>query len=263
MQNVSISRRREHVARHGLSMLSLYNEAPRVEVSLEQFEEFAIDRLHVLKAVENYRLRSVQMKDREGRLDKTLNKHLPLRAAASRRAGQTEDDAVKDVHFLETASRTFSADAVEMINWHQAGEAMTDTGGALFTTRARAVAARGDWHLWVNTYSIVNKAGGYLSGGRGDKLAVLADAPGEELQGPRGELVSVLLEAVRRVDDRRGHGPFREPVEQRAMDLGHGGRRLAGSHHGQDAGTAHAKNPSAACSSIASASSTGCWAWMS
>jgi glycerophosphoryl diester phosphodiesterase len=89
------------------------------------------------------------------------------------------DDAVKDVHFLETASRTFSADAVEMINWHQAGEAMTDTGGALFTTRARAVAARGDWHLWVNTYSIVNKAGGYLSGGRGDKLAVLADAPGE------------------------------------------------------------------------------------
>ncbi|GLS33394.1 glycerophosphoryl diester phosphodiesterase [Mesorhizobium albiziae] len=89
------------------------------------------------------------------------------------------DDAVKDVRFLETASRAFSADAVEMINWHQAGEAMTDTGGALFTTRARAVAARGDWHLWVNTYSIVNKAGGYLSGGRGDKLAVLADAPGE------------------------------------------------------------------------------------
>lgn len=89
------------------------------------------------------------------------------------------DDAVTDTRFLETASTTFSADAVEMINWHRAGEAMTDTGGALFSTRARAVAARGDWHLWVNTYSIVNKAGGYLSGGRGDKLAVLADVPGE------------------------------------------------------------------------------------
>jgi glycerophosphoryl diester phosphodiesterase len=89
------------------------------------------------------------------------------------------DDAVKDVRFLETASKTFAADAVEMINWHKAGEAITDTGGALFSTRARAVAARGDWHLWVNTYSIVNKAGGYLSGGRGDKLAVLADVPGE------------------------------------------------------------------------------------
>ena len=102
MQNVSISRRREHVPRHGLSMLSMYNEAPRVEVSLEQFEEFAIDRLHVLKAVENYRLRSVQMKDREGRLDKTLNKHMPLRSAGIRRSGQAEDDTFKDVlsHFF-------------------------------------------------------------------------------------------------------------------------------------------------------------------
>lgn len=89
------------------------------------------------------------------------------------------DDAVTDTRFLETASSSFAADAVELINWHKAGEVMTATGGALFTTRARAVAARGDWHLWVNTYTIVNKAGGYLSGGRGDKLAVLADVPGE------------------------------------------------------------------------------------
>jgi glycerophosphoryl diester phosphodiesterase len=89
------------------------------------------------------------------------------------------DDAVTDTRFLEMASKSFSANAVEMINWHKAGGPMTDTGGVLFTTRARAVAARGDWHLWVNTYSIVNKAGGYLSGGRGDKLAVLADVPDE------------------------------------------------------------------------------------
>ncbi|MET0598897.1 MAG: hypothetical protein ABWZ57_13650 [Mesorhizobium sp.] len=31
----------------------------------------------------------------------------------------------------------------------------------------------------MNTYSILNKAGGYLSGGRGDRLAVLADVPEE------------------------------------------------------------------------------------
>lgn len=101
MQNVGNSRRQQ-APRQGLSMLSLYNEAPLVEVSLEQFEEFAIDRLHVLKAVENYRLRSVQMKDREGRLEKTLNKHMPLRAAAPMRAGQAENDATKDVlsHFF-------------------------------------------------------------------------------------------------------------------------------------------------------------------
>jgi glycerophosphoryl diester phosphodiesterase len=89
------------------------------------------------------------------------------------------DDAVKDVHFIETTTRTFSADAVEMINWLQPGGGMTATGGPLFSTRARAVAVRGDWHLWVNTYSIVNKAGGYVAGGRGDKLAVLADLPQE------------------------------------------------------------------------------------
>ena len=39
------------------------------------------------------------------------------------------------------------------------------------------MAARGDWHLWVNTYAIANKAGGMLSGGRGDELATLADFP--------------------------------------------------------------------------------------
>ncbi|KAG7394429.1 DNA primase large subunit [Phytophthora boehmeriae] len=102
MQNVGNARRREQGQRQGLSMLSMYNEAPLVEVSLEQFEEFAIDRLHVLKAVENYRLRSVTMKDREGRLEKTLNKHMPLRSVAPLKSSQAEDDAAKDVlsHFF-------------------------------------------------------------------------------------------------------------------------------------------------------------------
>lgn len=101
MQNVGNTRRRE-APRQGLSMLSLYNEPPDVEVSLEQFEQFAIDRLHVLKAVENYRLRSVTMKDREVRLEKTLNKHMPLRSAGLSKSDQAEDDAAKDVlsHFF-------------------------------------------------------------------------------------------------------------------------------------------------------------------
>jgi len=89
------------------------------------------------------------------------------------------DDAVHDVGFLEQASRAVSARAVEMINWHAEGDRMTDTGGVLFSTRARAVAARGNWHIWVNTYKIVNKTGGLLAGGRGDELAVLADFPQE------------------------------------------------------------------------------------
>lgn len=46
MQNVG-NQRREVLQRHGgISMLSMYNEPPHIEVSLEEFEEFAIDRLH-------------------------------------------------------------------------------------------------------------------------------------------------------------------------------------------------------------------------
>ena len=92
------------------------------------------------------------------------------------------DDAVRDPKFLEAAASAFSADAVELIAWHRAGEPMTADGGPLFGAKARAVAARGDWHLWVNTYAIVNKAGGMLSGGRGDELATLARFPGRDLR---------------------------------------------------------------------------------
>ncbi len=89
------------------------------------------------------------------------------------------DDAVREAGFLEAATHALSADAVELIHWHAAGQPMTGDGGPLFSARARAVATRGDWHLWVNTYAIVNKAGGMLSGGRGDELAVAASFPRE------------------------------------------------------------------------------------
>ena len=89
------------------------------------------------------------------------------------------DDAVRDPALLETVARAVSASAVELIAWHSGGEPMTRDGGPLFGARARAVAARGDWHLWVNTYAIVNKSAGMLSGGRGDQLAVDAGLPAE------------------------------------------------------------------------------------
>ncbi len=89
------------------------------------------------------------------------------------------DDAVRDPGFLEVATRAVSADAVELIAWHKGGEPMTSDGGPLFGARARAVAVRGDWHLWVNTYAIVNKPAGMLSGGRGDQLATAASLPGD------------------------------------------------------------------------------------
>lgn len=87
------------------------------------------------------------------------------------------DDAVNDPRFVEAATSAVSADAVEMINWRRAAGPMTRDGGPLFGTKTRAVAARGDWHVWVNTYAIVNKPAGYLSGGRGDELATMAANP--------------------------------------------------------------------------------------
>ena len=90
------------------------------------------------------------------------------------------DDAVRDARFLEAATRAVAADAVELIAWRTtAATPLTATGGPLFGARVRAVAARGDWHLWVNTYAIVNKAGGMLARGRGDELAVIAGLPQE------------------------------------------------------------------------------------
>ncbi len=89
------------------------------------------------------------------------------------------DDAVRDVAFLEQATRAFAPDAVEMINWRRQGMGIADEGGVLFGARARAVAARGDWHLWVNTIVIEGKPTGFLAGGRGDELAVDAGMPAE------------------------------------------------------------------------------------
>ncbi|RUU37234.1 MAG: glycerophosphodiester phosphodiesterase family protein [Mesorhizobium sp.] len=89
------------------------------------------------------------------------------------------DDAVRDARFAEKVSGTFSPRAVEMINWRAGSETLTETGGPLFSPRMRAAAIRGDWHIWANTYAIVNKPGGFLAGGRGDELAVLASLPRE------------------------------------------------------------------------------------
>lgn len=89
------------------------------------------------------------------------------------------DDAVRDAGFAATVDNAFAARAIELINWRAGAETLTETGGPLFSTRMRAEAIRGDWHLWADTYAIVNKPGGFLAGGRGDELAVQAGLPRE------------------------------------------------------------------------------------
>jgi glycerophosphoryl diester phosphodiesterase len=89
------------------------------------------------------------------------------------------DDAVSEARFVETVGAALPADAMEMINWRAGAQTLTETGGPLFSTRMRAAAVRGDWHIWANTYAIVNKPGGFLAGGRGDELATAASLPAE------------------------------------------------------------------------------------
>lgn len=89
------------------------------------------------------------------------------------------DDAVRDAGFAETVDHAFSPRAIELINWRAGAEKLTETGGPLFSTRMRAAAVRGNWHIWADTYAIANKPGGFLAGGRGDELAVQASLPRE------------------------------------------------------------------------------------
>ncbi|MDX8452515.1 glycerophosphodiester phosphodiesterase family protein [Mesorhizobium sp. VK9D] len=89
------------------------------------------------------------------------------------------DDAVHDAAFAGEVDKAFAPRAIELINWRNGAETLTATGGPLFSNRMRAEAARGDWHLWADTYAIVNKPGGFLAGGRGDELAVAASLPRE------------------------------------------------------------------------------------
>ena len=89
------------------------------------------------------------------------------------------DDAVRDPAFVRAVADRFAPHAMEMINWRDGAATLTATGGPLFSGHMRAAAIRGDWHIWADTYAIVNKPGGFLAGGRGDELATAAGMPAE------------------------------------------------------------------------------------
>jgi glycerophosphoryl diester phosphodiesterase len=92
------------------------------------------------------------------------------------------DDAVRDPGFVEAVSAAMAPRAIEMIAWRGDDPRPTLAGGPLFAPRTRAVSARGNWHLWANTYPILHKPSGYLAGGRGDEMAV-ADRRPEDVFG--------------------------------------------------------------------------------
>ncbi|PIA15282.1 DNA primase large subunit Spp2, partial [Coemansia reversa NRRL 1564] len=64
--------------------LTLYERAPELEVSVEEFEAFALDRLQVLRAIEDAQLRGKGEDDVRKRVNEALEQHLPLHTNRSR-----------------------------------------------------------------------------------------------------------------------------------------------------------------------------------
>ncbi|RHZ09195.1 hypothetical protein DYB26_007728 [Aphanomyces astaci] len=75
-------------AAHYRYALSMYQDAPVVEVTLEEFESYSIDRLHVLKTVEMHRVRGGNPRETEVKVDKALNMYLPMRTSEDREKDQ-------------------------------------------------------------------------------------------------------------------------------------------------------------------------------
>ncbi|KAJ2744364.1 DNA primase subunit pri2 [Coemansia sp. BCRC 34301] len=64
--------------------LTMYSEAPDVEVSIEEFEAFALDRLQVLRAIEDAQLRAKGEDDMRRRVTEALEKHMPSHSNRSK-----------------------------------------------------------------------------------------------------------------------------------------------------------------------------------
>eukprot|EP00624_Nannochloropsis_granulata_P007355 evm.model.NODE_7315_length_18975_cov_30.659973.2 len=66
------------VKREPTKLLSLYNTAPQAEITLEEFELYALDRLQVLRTIESLRLRGVKGDEFKMKLEEVIATCLPM-----------------------------------------------------------------------------------------------------------------------------------------------------------------------------------------
>ena len=66
------------VKREPTKLLSLYNTAPQAEITLEEFELYALDRLQVLRTIESLRLRGVKGDEFRMKLEEVIATCLPM-----------------------------------------------------------------------------------------------------------------------------------------------------------------------------------------
>ena len=62
------------------SPLSLYENPPNTELSIEDFEMYALNRLQVLRQLEQLKLRGLKGADFQRKMDAALMEHLPMRS---------------------------------------------------------------------------------------------------------------------------------------------------------------------------------------
>lgn len=63
----------EKQTRSTSQLLSLYNESPQEELTLDDFELFALDRLQLLRGIEKLKIRNFDQKEYTARLTKVRN----------------------------------------------------------------------------------------------------------------------------------------------------------------------------------------------
>lgn len=83
--------------------LNFYNKPPTVEVTIDQFESWAIDRLRVLAEIESCQARNRPMAELKTLVSQQMNKHLPLSATSASRSGvDLEKERLRDhvSHFV-------------------------------------------------------------------------------------------------------------------------------------------------------------------
>ncbi|GFH22406.1 uncharacterized protein HaLaN_19866 [Haematococcus lacustris] len=118
--NALQSKAGQHSTRH--TTLSMYSELPVGDISLEDFEQLALDRLRVLKGVEEVKLRNKSDAEVQARARELVDRHL--------KGNDNEDTARRDQlsHFI---LRLAYCRTPELRKWLllQAGAGLTARGG--------------------------------------------------------------------------------------------------------------------------------------
>jgi DNA primase large subunit len=85
------------------NLITFYNEAPQDELSLDEFELFALDRLQLLRGIEACHVRKLDSAEVGKKMKELENKYMPLRSNQSATcSGGLSTDQRKDVasHFI-------------------------------------------------------------------------------------------------------------------------------------------------------------------